>query len=350
MTLLTILFAIFMFSVIIFVHELGHFMSARFFGVTVHEFAIGMGPAIFSRQGKTGTKYSIRCIPVGGFCQMEGEDKDSHEKGSFSDKGAFARFVILASGAFMNVILGFLISLIVTAVASTSGIVTTTVNEAVADAPVCAYVKSGDEIIEVNGHSTHIRKEVSFALSSTGRDSCDLKVRRDGKVTELNNIPLYHISENGADRTLLGVTFETKRPSLWGVVRESFFETVYMGKIVFLSLGMLINGEASLKDLSGPVGVVTQMEDVASSSGGGFLGFINLLYLAGFITVNIGIMNLLPIPALDGGRILFILIELVIRRKIPPEKEGMVHFAGLVLLFGLMLFATWNDILRLIGG
>ena len=148
---------------------------------------------------------------------------------------------------------------------------------------------------------------------------------------------------------MVGIQSKVKSPTFFGVIRESFFQTVYMGKIVFLSLGMLISGEASMKDLSGPVGVIDQMENAVTSSGGGLLGFINLLFLAGFISVNIGIMNLLPFPALDGGRIFFILIELVIRRRVPPEKEGIVHFIGIFLLLGLMVFATWNDILRIIG-
>ncbi len=350
MTFLTILFAILMFSVIIFVHELGHFVSARIFGVTVHEFAIGMGPALFSKKGKGGTLYSIRAIPVGGFCKMEGEDEDSDDNGSFSKKSPFARLVILASGAFMNVVLGLVISLIVTLMTMNQGLVSTTVSKTVTDAPISAYIKSGDKIIEVNGRNIHLQKEIAMALSVGNGESCDLKIKRDGEIIEYENVPLHRITENGVSYTLLGVVCQVKDPTVFGVIRESFFETVYMGKVVFMGLGMLINGEASLRDLSSPVGVVSQMGDVAASSGGGFLGFLNLLYLAGFITVNIGIMNLLPLPALDGGRILFVFIELVVRRRVPPEKEGIVHFAGLILLFGLMIFATWNDILRLIGG
>lgn len=349
MSFLTIIFAILMFSVIIFVHELGHFTAARIFGVTVHEFAIGMGPAIWSCNGKSGTQYSIRCIPVGGFCKMEGEDEDSLEEGSFSSKSRFARFIILAAGAFMNVVLGFVISLIVTLITTQGGIATTTVSEVVTEAPAAAYIKPGDEIIEINGKNINIQREISVALSDGNGKTFDAKIKRNGETIALNDVKLYQKEIDGVKYSMIGIVSKVDKPTISGVLHESFFQGVYMGKIVFLSLGMLIRGEAKMTDLSGPVGVITQMSDVAKSSGSGFLGFVNLLYLAGFISINIGIMNLLPLPALDGGRIFFILVECIIRRKIPPEKEGIVHFIGLILLFGLMLFATWNDILRLLN-
>ena len=167
MTFLVILFAILLFSLIIFIHELGHFISARIFKVTVHEFAIGMGPAIFSWSGKgtSSTKYSIRCIPIGGYCKMEGEDGDSDSDGSFSSKSKFARFVILASGAFMNIVLGFLISIVVVIATSGNGIATTTIEELVPNSPVSAYIKPGDKIVEINGHSINIKQEIAFALA-----------------------------------------------------------------------------------------------------------------------------------------------------------------------------------------
>ncbi|MBR2916995.1 MAG: site-2 protease family protein [Clostridia bacterium] len=349
MTFLTVIFAILFFSVIIFIHEFGHFISARIFGVTVHEFAVGMGPKLWSKEGKTGTKYSVRAIPIGGFCQMEGEDGDSEEEGSFSKKSKFARFVILASGAFMNIILGFIIALFVVSFTARGGIATTTVEKVVPEAPASSYIKEGDIITEINGHSVNIHQEISTSLSFSENNTFDITIKRDGEKKTFEDIELYDYEFEGETYKMIGITSKIKPPTFFGVLRESFFQTVYMGKIVFLSLGMLISGEASLGDLSGPVGVIDQMENAVTSSGGGLLGFINLLFLAGFISVNIGIMNLLPFPALDGGRIFFILIELIIRRRVPPEKEGIVHFIGLILLLGLMVFATWNDILRIIG-
>ncbi len=352
MTFLTILFAILVFSVIIFVHELGHFISARIFGVTVHEFSVGMGPAIWKKQGKKETLYAIRCIPVGGYCKMEGEDDESDSEGSFSNKSKFARIVILASGALMNIVLGFVISLVVVLMTMNGGIATKSVDKVVSEAPVAAYIKPGDEITEINGKSIHIYQDVLAAVSFSGdRETFDVTVKRDGEIIELQNIDFYEVKQDGKTYKKMGISFDVnKNPGFFTVIHESFFQGVYMGKIVFMSLGMLIRGDAGVRDLSGPVGVVSSMGQVAANSGGGLAGFINLLFLAGFISVNIGIMNLLPFPALDGGRIFFILIEIIIRRKIPADKEGIVHFVGLILLFGLMIFATWNDILRLIGG
>lgn len=377
MTFWIILFAILLFSIIIFVHELGHFIAARIFGVTVWEFAIGMGPAIFKRRGKSGTKYSIRAIPIGGFCKMKGEDGEESEDGeenvksadteslekgscgeeaaktaandSFAQKGKAARFIILAAGAFMNVVLGFVITIFVVIFASDGKIATTNIDSCMSGAPIAEFVKAGDKITDINGHSINIHKEISTALALEGGDTFDITIERNGQEMTFKNVKKYEFSENGATYKMMGIISSAENVSFKSVLHESFFETVYMGKIVFLSLKMLVSGEAKMSDLSGPVGVVSQMSEAASAGGGGFLGFLNLLYLAAFISVNIGIMNLLPLPALDGGRIFFILIELVTRRRVPPEKEGIVHFIGLILLFGLMIFATWNDIMRFIG-
>lgn len=400
MTFWIIIFAILLFSVIIFVHELGHFIAARIFGVTVWEFAIGMGPAIFTRRGKNGTKYSIRAIPIGGFCKMKGEDGEENEEDengkesgnsngensknsengendsfkkaktvkslqlneadkdeanetteasdSFAQKGKAARFIILAAGAAMNIILGFIITVFVVIFASNGKIATTKIDSCMSGAPIAELVKQGDKITNVNGHSINIHKEISTALAIEGGDTFDITIERNGKEMTFNNVEKYVFSKNGTTYKMMGIVSSSENISFKSALHESFFETVYMGKIVFLSLKMLVSGEAKMSDLSGPVGVVSQMSEAASAGGGGLLGFLNLLYLAAFISVNIGIMNLLPLPALDGGRIFFILIELIFRRKVPPEKEGVVHFIGLILLFGLMIFATWNDIMRFI--
>jgi len=349
MTFLIILFAILFFSLIIFVHEFGHFIAARIFKVTVHEFAIGMGPAIWSRKGKSETKYSIRCIPIGGYCKMEGEDGDSDAEGSFSSKPKFARFVILAAGAFMNIVLGLIISLIVVCVTSGGGIATTTVKDTVPNSPISEYIKPGDKIVEINGYDINIKQEISLALSLGESDTFDIKVKRNREILEFKDIKPHELEEDGQKYKALGINCEIVPQGFFSVLREGFFQTVYMGKLVFYSLSMLISGKAGMSDLSGPIGVVDQMKNAVTSTGGGLVGFLNLLFLAGFISVNIGIMNLLPFPALDGGRIFFILIELITRRRVPPEKEGIVHFIGLVLLLGLMIFATWNDISRIIN-
>lgn len=341
----TIIFAILFFSLIIFVHELGHFVTARIFKVKVHEFALGMGPKIFSKV-KGETRYSLRAIPIGGFCSMEGEDTDSDDEGSFSRKPWYAKLVVLAAGAAMNVVLGFVVCTLFVGISSAStGVSTVTVDKVMETADVANFLKPGDRIVEINGTRVNIRRDIDFAMQQGGGKESRITVVRDGQRVSGAFEPYVAQYEDGTPAYLVGFNPKVEKANVFNVMRESFFQTVWMGKLVFVSLGMLISGEASVGEVSGPVGVVGAMNDAAQM--GGMLGFLNLLYLAAFISVNIGIMNLLPIPALDGGRILFVLVEAVRRKPIPPEKEGVVHFIGLVLLMGVMVFATWNDIMKL---
>lgn len=344
----TIIFAILVFSLIIFVHELGHFLAARMFKVKVLEFAIGMGPKIFSKE-KNGTKYSLRAIPVGGFCAMEGEDEKSDDEGSFSSKPWYKRLVILAAGAFMNVVLGFIICLIMLSVTTSmsKGIAIPEVASVVEGTDASTFLKENDRIAKVGSSKINIVRDINFAMQQNGNKPIPVTVIRDGeKLTD--EITPHKVSyDDGTEGYIIGFSTKVKNVNPIRVLKEAFFETIWMGKTVFISLGMLISGEASMNDMSGPVGVISAMNESSKAVGGGLLGFLNLMFLASFISVNIGIMNLLPVPALDGGRIFFALIEGIIRKPIPPEKEGIVHFIGLILLLGLMVFATWNDILRL---
>lgn len=340
----TVLFALLIFSLIIFVHELGHFLSARLFGVTVHEFAIGMGPKLISRE-KNGTKYSIRIVPIGGFCSMEGENEASSDKGSFSAKPWYAKLVILAAGAAMNIILGFVISIVFVAISSSqTGIPTTTVDTVLENSPLQGFLQQGDKLVSINGSPAHIKKDIDFAMQNHFGGSCELTIERDGKLLSKTFEPMTAEYSDGTPAYLIGFVPTIEKPNIFNVLHQAFFQTIWMGKLVFVSLGMLVGGKAQLSQLSGPVGVVDAMNAQAKTG-----GFIALLYLAGFISVNIGIMNLLPIPALDGGRIFFVIVEAIRKKPIPPEKEGMVHFVGLIILMGVMALATWNDIVRLIS-
>ncbi len=343
--IVTVIFAIVIFSLIIFVHELGHFLTARMFGVKVHEFAIGMGPAIYSKQ-KGDTKYSVRAIPMGGFCSMEGEDCESEDEGSFSSKPWYAKFVILAAGATMNVLLGFVICLIfVTATSAGTGVASVTVDKVIEESQAAEFLQPGDRVVAINGERVNIKRDIDFIMSRNGNKEYEITVKRNGeKLTKILK-PYETQYTDGTPAYLIGFTAAVEKANPVNVLKEAFFQTIWMGKLVFVSLGMLIGGQASVQDVSGPVGVVSAMNTTAQTG-----GLISLLYLASFITVNIGIMNLLPIPALDGGRIFFVLIEAIRRKPIPPEKEGVVHFIGLILLVGIMIFATWNDIMRLITG
>ena len=344
----TIIFAVLFFSLIIFVHEFGHFAAARIFGVKVHEFALGMGPKVFAWK-KGETRYSLRAIPVGGFCSMEGEDCASDDEGSFSRKPWYARLIILAAGAAMNVILGFVIcTAFVGLYYAESGIPATVVADVVKDAPVAEFLQPGDRITELNGHKINIKRDIDFAMQQSSGAEGEITFVRDGEKITKSFKPYVTQYNDGTPAYLLGITIKTGKITVLGVLRESFYQTIWMGKMVYVSLGMMISGQVGMSEISGPVGVVGMMNETAQQ--GGIAGFINLLFLGAFISVNIGIMNLLPIPALDGGRILFVIVEAIRRKPIPPEKEGVVHFVGLILLLGVMVFATWNDIIRLITG
>lgn len=341
----TIIGAVIIFSVIIFVHELGHFITARIFGVTVHEFAIGMGPTLFKKQGKK-TLYSIRAIPMGGFCAMEGEEEKSDDEGSFSSKKPLPRIVILAAGATMNLLLGFLIvtALVTTSSIAAGGIAGTTVDQVEQTADAARFLQPGDKIVGINGKTVHIKRDLSFELTQTQGAESTLTFQRDGKKYTETFTPQQTTYEGGATGYIVGFTVASDPVTPGSILHEGFFQTVWMVKLVFVSLGMLFSGGANLSDLSGPVGVVSAMSTVAQS------GLMDFLFFTAFLAVNIGIMNLLPIPALDGGRIFFVLVELIFRKPIPIEKEAIVHFVGFILLIGLMIFATWNDIWRIFTG
>lgn len=344
--ILTILAAILIFSVIIFVHEFGHFISARIFGITVHEFAIGMGPVLLKKQGKN-TVYSVRAVPMGGFCQMEAEDSESDSPGAFTNKKPWQRIIVLAAGAAMNILMGFIIVtlIVMTSASGTGGIASTTISSVETDSDAARFLQPGDKIVGINGKKVNIKRDLSFELGQySGEGECELSYKRDGKVYSDTFTPMSVTLEDGTPYYMVGFTVEQEPIGFLGVIHEGFFQTIWMIKLVFVSLGMLFTGGASVGDLSGPVGVVSAMSTVAKT------GFADFIFFAGFLSVNIGVMNLLPLPALDGGRIFFVLYEMIFRKPIPREKEGYVHFIGFILLIGLMLFATWNDILRLITG
>lgn len=342
---ITILCAILIFSVIIFVHEFGHFIMAKAFKVDVLEFAIGMGPAIFKKQGKN-TLYSIRAIPMGGFCKMEGEDEDTKTEGCFSTKKPLPKIIVLAAGAFMNVVLGFLIVTIIlfSSSAKTGTLPSTVVDEVLPEAPAAEFLQPGDKIVKINDSAVHIQRDISFILSSTDNEEYTVEYIRNGERHTNTFVPLEQTNEDGTKARLIGFNIAPKKLNLGSLLYEGFFQTAWMVKLVFVSLGMLIGGQAGVNEMSGPVGVVYAMNTVAQT------GWLSLLFFAAFLSVNIGIMNLLPLPALDGGRIVFALFELIFRKPVPPEKEGIVHMIGFLLLIALMIFVTWNDISRLISG
>ena len=344
--MLTIVYAILIFSVIIFIHEFGHFTTAKLFGVYVKEFAIGMGPAIFKKQ-KGETLYSIRAIPIGGYCAMEGENGESDDPRSFGKKTKLQRFIILAAGAIMNLILGFILVTVMLGIYS-DGFVSTEIDAVEPGLPAYeAGILPGDKVIKVNGYRVGTKSEVD--IYGSFKDTYRITVKRNvnGKTEkrEFNITPVEKEFEYEGEtykRKVIGIAFKTVGKTPLTVAEHSFKTTVYLGKLVLISVKMMITGAAKASDISGPVGIIGEINNAAKS------GLSDILFLAALITINLGLFNLLPLPALDGGRILFIVIEAIIGRPIPPKYEGLCHGIGFILLLLLMVYATGNDIMRLI--
>ena len=350
--ILTAIWAIIIFSVIIFVHEFGHFITAKSFGVLVHEFAIGMGPAIFKKQ-KGETLYSIRAIPIGGYCKMEGEENDSDNPRAFSKKTKLQRLIILASGALMNLILGFVLIVGLMSQNVSSGFATLTVGEVLENSPAYeAGIQVGDKIIGVDGKNVSSSDE--YRMYRKSDKEALLKIKRDGEKLEIKvpskeykyDTKTGEIVDISSEREfptvwLMGITFKTESGNVINILKHSFKKLKFFSLMILNSLGEIITGKIGAENLSGPVGIVNEISTAAKS------GFLEIIFLAALITINLGLFNLLPFPALDGGRILFIIIEAIIRKPVPAKYEGAFHFVGFALLILLMIYATGNDITRI---
>ena len=353
---MSIIFAILMFSVLIFVHELGHFMTAKLFGVQVNEFSMFMGPALWKKQvGET--LYAIRCIPFGGYCAMEGEDEDTENPRSFQKADWWKRIIILAAGSVMNLLTGIVIYACLFLPQQQI------IEPAIVEFTDCCIFNNeeglqlGDVILEIDGEKIYSNGDISTLLSFNPTGVHDLVIERSGEIIEFEDYAMTHTHENEDGSTYLHYGF-----GFGAVVDASFADRVqYVWntcldniRMVRLSLKMLFTGQAGLKDMSGPVGIVSQMSEIAESSETAKLAFLNLLSVCAFIAINLAVMNLLPIPALDGGRIAALLItvaiEKIIGRKIDPKYEGYIHGAGMILLLGLMAVIMFKDVFVILKG
>ena len=336
--MLTAISAIIVFFVLVLVHEFGHFITAKLCGVTVHEFAIGMGPAIFKKEHK-GTVYSLRLIPIGGYCAMEGEDEESDDEGSFSRKKPWKRLLILVSGALMNLILGFVLMCIVMFSPNSNYVSVPEIGSIIEEsAAEEAGLKPRDEIVKINGARVETFTEIQFELSRYKGGSVDVEYLRDGEKNNVSVIP----KQDKDGRYIIGFVAKVEKLDFGGRIYHAWHYSLFYGKAILVSLFDLVTGNVGMEAMSGPVGIVTAIGESAQ------MGWESLFGLAALITINLGLFNLLPLPALDGGRVLFVLAEIITRKKIPADKEGLVHAIGFALLIGLMLFATWQDIVRLI--
>ena len=348
---MSILFAILLFSILIFIHELGHFVAAKLSGVQVNEFSIFMGPALWKKQvGET--LYAVRLIPVGGYCAMEGEDGGSDNPRAFSAAAWWKKLIILVAGAAMNFVIGVLLMIIVYLPVS-GEIVVPVISSFEEFATVDGEngLQAGDEIIEVDGEKIYVYSDFSLILSLNEGEVHDLMVLRDGKKIALNDFRMekHEVMEpDGTTRMLFGMNFSTRELRFADKIDYAWSQSLNTVRLVRLSLQMLFTGKAGLSDMSGPVGIVSQMSEVAESAETRVDALLNLLYFGGFIAINLAVMNLLPIPALDGGRIAGVLItsavEAVIHKKIDPKYEGYLHGAGMILLLGLMALIMFKDI------
>lgn len=333
----TILVAIFFFGIIVMVHELGHFTFAKLFKVKVNEFAMGMGPKLLSKV-KGDTRYSVRLFPIGGFVSMEGEDEDSEDERAFNKKPCWQRIVIVVAGALVNVLLGLII--VAVSLSISDGLAGTNyVHSFVVDSKqVAEYegLKANDKIIKVDGRRVLYYSDIAYLLSRTDGVT-DFVVERNGEKIELTDVSMspYQLVILGTDKTA-GTVF-----------RDTFKQSVSICRMVWLSLFDMVTGKYSIKDVSGPVGVVDFVSDATQESVK-TSDYSGLLTMMALITINIGLFNLLPLPALDGGRLLFLVIEFIRRKPVNQKYESLVHGIGMVILLLFMVAITFKDIYTLI--
>jgi regulator of sigma E protease len=346
-----ILFAILMFGLLILVHELGHFAAAKWLGVQVNEFSLGMGPVLWKKQGKE-TQYSLRLFPIGGFCAMEGEDEDTGSPRAFSRQKGWKRFVILVAGATMNFLTGIVI--LVAIFATSVGFATNQVTEVAEGASMEGYLQAGDTILSIDGHRLLVSSDFSVLLSRGNGETYDMVVRRDGQKVALDDVPmtLREFTVDGETVTRYGLSFAVQENSVGATLSYALRDGADFVRMVFFSLEDLFTGAAGLRDMAGPIGIVSTMSEVGEASSSVVDALLNLCYFTAFIAVNLAVMNLLPLPALDGGRIFFLVVGgvlyLITGKHLDPKYEGYVHAAGMILLFGLMILIAVNDILRLV--
>jgi len=362
---MSILFAILMFSVLIFVHELGHFVAAKLSGVQVNEFSMFMGPALWKKQvGET--LYAIRLIPIGGYCAMEGEDGGSSNPRSFDKAAWWKRLIILVAGAAMNFLIGVLLMVVISLPIDRVVVPVIQSFEDFSTLNGENGLREGDRIVKLDGEKIYLQADFSLLLAlgsgethdpalaeqlGNGTDIHDLVVERDGKLVELEDFYMERHSvtmEDGSTRLLYGMNFSVEKLSFLGKLDYAWRQSIDTVRLVRLSLQMLLRGQVGLSDVSGPVGIVQQMSEVASSAGSSLQAVMDMLYFGGFIAINLAVMNLLPIPALDGGRVACLLIttvvEAVTKKKLNPTYEGYLHGAGMVLLLILMALIMFKDI------
>lgn len=326
----------------IFFHELGHFATAKWAGVKVNEFSIGMGPKIISKTvGET--DYSLRLLPIGGFVAMEGEDEESDDERSFMSRPVWKRIIITSAGAIMNLILGFSVIFALTCGQTLFG--TTTVAAFAEGASSSEYLMVDDKILEVNGENSGCDYDIVYSLMRDTDGIVTMDVLRNGEKVHLDKVVFDTQDINGTKSIILDFSIYGEELGFLGKIGYSFRWTWSLIKLVWNSLGDIISGEFGISQLSGPIGVTETISNAVQST-----NYKSILLILAMITVNLGVFNLLPLPALDGGRIFFMVIELFRGKPIDQKVEGIIHAVGMGLLMILMIFVAYNDIVRLVTG
>lgn len=370
--IITILASLLVFGAVIAIHEFGHFTAAKLSGIQVNEFSIGMGPALWKKIAG-GTQYTLRLLPVGGYVAMEGEgspesnqaERDRDGQGGppeeapaenpippeqrtgipFPEAAVWKRAIVMAAGPLMNFVLGFVVLLGL--IAFRSEPIASRIVYEVEEGALCGQtgLQAGDEIVAVNGRRCFVTNDILYELARTRDTQADFTVRRDGKLVDLPAVRFDSSTDaNGNTRMDIGFTVYALAKTPANVLKESVNSELYYGRIIFTSLADLLRGRESINNLSGPVGIVSAISQAAS------YGLSDVLEMLVLITVNLGVFNLLPIPALDGGRLVFLAVEAVIRRPVSERLQENLTLATFILLFGLMIFATYNDVIRLFTG
>lgn len=339
--MLQIILAILAFGVLVIVHEFGHFITAKRGGVQVNEFWIGMGPTLLKHEHK-GTLYCLKLLPFGGACVMEGEDGESENEHAFGKAKLPRRMLIVCAGALMNFLVGFLIVLAVMQPnGPNGGYIVSTIASVDPASTAAGDLKAGDEILKIDGYHILVRSDFETALSRTASTTYKVTVRREGEKVTLPSVKLEATVTDANGNKRIGITFAELPDSLSMHLSMSVRTAVNYARLVWSSMGMLVSGQVGVDQLAGPVGMAEVMADTAKYS------MISFFQLVAFISINLGVMNLLPLPALDGGRLVFLIIEGIRRKPVPPRYEGYVHAAGLMLLLMLMVYVTGQDVLRI---
>ena len=347
-----IIIAILIFAILIVTHELGHFVAAKLFHVRVSEFAVGMGPVLLKKQ-KGETLYALRAFPIGGFCAME-EDDESDDPHAFTNQTWWKRFIILAAGALMNFLTGFIILMFI--VPNSGSYATPTMTGFYEGCPYesAQGLQTGDTFYKIDGQRVFVSSDISILLSRSESETRDFVVIRNGEKVEINDFMFVKrdYTDNGEKVTMYGIKYGVKETGVLANLKYTWNGSMDFVRLVWMGLSDLVSGAVGLKELSGPVGIVSLINDVGVKSASTAAAMSTIAYLAAFIAVNLAVMNLLPIPALDGGRLLFLIItavfEWITRKKLNPKYEGYVHATGFALLILLMVVVMFNDVYKLI--